>query len=207
MLSNEVFARACRAYYEEQGFIVDHTNGEFAHCPQPERYGSSGYYLLWEHHQHQGLLQSQDIGECCFFAGDAKKWLLECNYFPSDFFTLWDIYEKYSKIHQSVAGKKGAKRMNEIIHSEKDENGKSKHAVNIGKKGGQIGGSKGGRKGGKAGGRKVKVTLQNGSQIVFSSITEAGDYFSISGTYIKKRIREGLSRRGKLLGIKFEFAG
>jgi len=97
MLSNEVFALACRAYYEEQGLIVNETNGQFAHCPQPERYGDAGYYLLWEHHQHQGLLQSRDIGECCFFIGHAKKWLIECDYFPDNYFELWDIYDTYSK--------------------------------------------------------------------------------------------------------------
>jgi hypothetical protein len=95
MLPNEVFALACRAYYEEQGLIVDETNGEFAHCPYPEGMGDTGYYLLHGHHQHQGLLQSKDVGKCCFFVGHAKKWLQECDYFPEGYFDLWETYEEY----------------------------------------------------------------------------------------------------------------
>ncbi len=96
MLPNEEFALACRAYYEEQGLIVDETNGEFAHCPYPEGMGDTGYYLLHGHHQQQGLLQSEDVGKCCFFVGHAKKWLRECDYFPDNFFKLWDIYDVYA---------------------------------------------------------------------------------------------------------------
>jgi hypothetical protein len=95
MLSNERFALACREWYEEQGLIVDARNGEFAHCPLPKRYGEAGYYLLHEHHQQQGLLQSRDIGECCFFAGDVKTWLVNCDYWPENYFDLWDIYEEW----------------------------------------------------------------------------------------------------------------
>jgi len=97
MLPNEVFALACRAYYDEQGLIVDKTNGHFAHCPLPRGMGETGYYLLWEHHQHQGLLQSRDVGKVCFWAGDAKKWLSTCDYWPDNYFELWDIYEEFVK--------------------------------------------------------------------------------------------------------------
>lgn len=96
MLPNEKFALACRAYYDEQGLIVDRTNGQFAHCPLPRNDCDTGYYLLWEHHQHQGLLQSRDVGRCCFWPGDVKKWLLTANYFPDAYFELWDIYEEFS---------------------------------------------------------------------------------------------------------------
>jgi len=96
MLPNEEFALACRAYYEEQGLIVDETNGEFAHCPLPKGMGEKGYYLLWGHHQQQGLLQSRDVGRRCFWVGDVKKWLLTADYFPTNFFELWDIYEEFS---------------------------------------------------------------------------------------------------------------
>jgi hypothetical protein len=97
MLPNEEFALACRAYYEEQGLIVDETNGEFAHCPYPEGMGESGYYLLHDHHQQQGLLQSRDVGKRCFWVGDVKNWLLKSDYFPDNFFELWDIYDEFSK--------------------------------------------------------------------------------------------------------------
>ena len=97
MLPNEVFALACLAYYEEQGLIVDRTNGEVCHCPLPKGMGEKGYFLLHEHHQHQGLLQSKDVGRKCFFTPDAKKWLLTADYFPDNYFELWDIYTEFAK--------------------------------------------------------------------------------------------------------------
>ena len=97
MLPNEEFALACRRYYEEQGLVVDKRNGQFAHCPLPRGEGDTGYYLLWEHHQQQGLIQSRDLGKCCFFSGDTKKWLLTANYFPENYFELWDIYDEFAR--------------------------------------------------------------------------------------------------------------
>jgi hypothetical protein len=134
MLPNERFALECLQRYAESGDIVDATNGQFAHCPQPERYGDKGYYLTWEDHQHQGLLQSRDIGECCFFIGDAKKWLLECDLIPEGYFELWAIYEEFSSAHLRNAGCIGGKNS----HIEKDENGKSKRAVEAGRRMGQL---------------------------------------------------------------------
>ena len=75
---------------------MDATNGQFAHCPLPRGMGETGYYLLWEHHQQQGLLQSRDTGRRCFWIGHAKKWLEGLDYFPDNFFELWDIYEEFS---------------------------------------------------------------------------------------------------------------
>jgi hypothetical protein len=49
--------------------------------------------------------------------GHAKKWLLECDCFPCNYFDLWDIYDEYASGH----GKK--------VHEEKNENGKSVNAV------------------------------------------------------------------------------
>ena len=129
MLPNEQFALACRAYYEEQGLIVDEFNGEFAHSPLTRHGCDTGYYLTHEHHQHQGLLQSKDLGECCFFPYYTLKWLKECDYWPDNYFDLWDTYEKYAKEHAIVAAKKSNK--------EKDENGKSAGAARGGKKGGK----------------------------------------------------------------------
>lgn len=108
MLPNELFALECLQRYVENGDIVDSSNGQFAHCPQPKRYGNTGYYLLWEDHQHQGLLQSRDVGEKCFFNGDAKKWLSECDPFPENYFELWDIYYEFlSGEHHPSHGKTG----------------------------------------------------------------------------------------------------
>ena len=105
MLSNEVFAIECRRKYEEQGLIVDKTNGQFAHCPYPKGMGDSGYYLLWSDHQHQGLLQSRDVGRRCFWTADAKIWL---DGFPEGYFELCDIYQEFnSGKHHSMFGKTG----------------------------------------------------------------------------------------------------
>lgn len=121
MLPNERFALACRAYYDEMGLVVDKRNGQFAHSPLTRKECDTGYYLLWEHHQHQGLLQSKDLDKCCFFSSDTKKWLAECDYWPDNYFELWDIYNEYSG--------KNARETNKVLHTEKDENGKSLFAV------------------------------------------------------------------------------
>jgi hypothetical protein len=92
MLPNEVFALECRKRYEEQGLVVDKRNGQFAHCPLPEGMGDEGLYLLWGDHQHQGLLQSRDVGRRCFWAADVKLWL---DTFPEGFFELYDIYQEF----------------------------------------------------------------------------------------------------------------
>lgn len=152
MLSNEVFALECLQRYAENGDIVDASNGQFAHCPQPRRYGDKGYYLTWEDHQHQGLLQSQDIGECCFFTSDVRKWLLESDVWPDNYFELWDIYQKYSSMLSKENAKKCIKlgvgltdrtpekmsedgrKAGEACHAEKNEEGKSVNAVEGGKK-------------------------------------------------------------------------
>jgi hypothetical protein len=142
MLPNEVFALACRAYYEKQGLIVDETNGEFAHCPLTRKECDTGYYLLWGHHQHQGLLQSLDLGKCCFFAGHALKWLRECDYFPDNYFELWDIYEKYNgengKIFHALKNQEGksvrAVNQAKSWHKKRDKNGKSLHGLKAAEK-------------------------------------------------------------------------
>jgi len=146
MLPNERFALECRAYYDEIGLVVDERNGEFAHSPLTRKECETGYYLLHGHHQHQGLLQSADLGKCCFFPYDALTWLKECGYWPENYFELWDIYEKYSSDHgrknaekqhktkdkngKSLQGVENAKR----LHKVKDENGKSLNCVKGGKK-------------------------------------------------------------------------
>jgi len=63
--------------------------------------------MLHDHHQVQGLWQSKEYEQCCFFAADAKRFLTE-GPFVSGWFELWDIYDKYSTLHASAAGKKSA---------------------------------------------------------------------------------------------------
>lgn len=141
MLPNERFALERRAFYESIGLVVDATNGEFAHCPYPEGMGETGYYLLHDDHQHQGLLQSRDVGQCCFFTGYAKQWLVNCNQLPENYFELWDIYDEYASEHARNAGRKTHEMKNESgksvqgiknaekLHEEKNEEGKSVNAL------------------------------------------------------------------------------
>lgn len=105
MLSNEKFALECRRRYAEDGLVVDQRNGEFAHCPLPKGLGETGYYLLHDDHQWQGLLQSRDVGRRCFWVGDAKQWLLNSS-FVEGYFELWDIFEEFiSGVHNGHHGK------------------------------------------------------------------------------------------------------
>jgi hypothetical protein len=146
MLPNELFALACRAYYDEEGFIVDGANGQFAHSPLTRKECDTGYYLLWGHHQHQGLIQSKDLDKCCFFSGDTQKWLLECDYFPEGYFELWDVYDKYAGQNSLKAAPKIHGQKDDLgrsvhtlrsfarVHDEKDSLGKSLHAIRAGRK-------------------------------------------------------------------------
>ena len=66
---------------------------EFAHCPEPSSKGDWGYYLTFNDHQHQGLLQSKDMGRRCFYTANVKLWL---DTYPPNYFELYDIYRKFN---------------------------------------------------------------------------------------------------------------
>jgi len=108
MLPNEVFALECLARYAREGLDVkeggvhDSYPDQFAHCPYPRpkgqknrRAGDLGYWLTFYDHQHQGLLQSVDEGRRCYFTADV---LLYLNTWPSGFFELYDIYDRFNRI-------------------------------------------------------------------------------------------------------------
>jgi hypothetical protein len=108
--------------------------------------GDTGYYLLHDHHQHQGLLQSRDAGKCCFFVGHAKQWLKNCSYWPDNYFELWDIYDEFVSAHyerinaekdelgRSINAVKGAQIANSINHAAKDDKGRSLLGVKNGER-------------------------------------------------------------------------
>jgi hypothetical protein len=159
MLPNEVFALACLRYYEEQGLIVDKTNGEFAHCPLPRGVGDKGYYLLHEHHQQQGLLQSRDVGRKCFWTADVKKWLQGCTYWPNGYFELWDIWEEFSRITPDAVGRAlETKRKNGTLNCTAGAHRKTR--------------------------KKVEITFPNGRVAVFSSVAFASSYLGTSNARV-----------------------
>jgi len=112
MLPNEVFALECLARYAKEGLVVDSSNGQFAHCPYPKPKGQKkrlagdlGYWLTFEDHQHQGLLQSVDFDRRCFFAGDVQHWL---DTKPPGYEELYVIFTHYiSGEHSSLWGRVG----------------------------------------------------------------------------------------------------
>jgi hypothetical protein len=98
MLTSHQFTLDCLQSYAESGDLIDNTNGVFAHSPVPKcENGVEGFYLTFEDHQYQGLLQSLDYGRCCFFSADVKKWLNSPNVWPTNFFDLWDIHDDIVK--------------------------------------------------------------------------------------------------------------
>ena len=101
------YVKSCLAYYQENGLTPGDPNcgkWEVAHYPVPEcEHGEETLLLLHEHHQVQGLLQSEEYGRSCFFCGHAKRFLLK-GPFVENWFELWDLYEKWAP----DAGKRSA---------------------------------------------------------------------------------------------------
>ena len=98
LFDNELFAIECMAKYAMEGLNVNYRgihNGrrdEFAHCPEPSSKGDWGYYLTFNDHQHQGLLQSKDMGYQCFYTGKVSNWLKPEQ---PNFFELYGIFKYY----------------------------------------------------------------------------------------------------------------
>ena len=117
------FVAKCYANYAELGLEPGNPDdGEWqdAHYPAPKGEGDKTIPLLFEDHQIQGILQSEEYGKYCFFSGHTRKSLTH-GPFVSGWFDLWDIYEKYV----SDNSKKNAEK----AHSQKDELGKSIFAM------------------------------------------------------------------------------
>ena len=142
------FVAKCYANYAELGLEPGNPDdGEWqnAHYPAPDPEGTVTIPLLFSDHQIQGLLQSEEYGRRCFWSGHTKKFLAY-GPFISNWFELWDIYDKWIEEHnrrlheekdelgRSVHGVKSAERLNAAIHEEKDELGRSLHAVKFNKK-------------------------------------------------------------------------
>ena len=111
LFDNELFAIECMAKYAMEGLNVnyrgihDGRSDEFAHCPEPSSKGDWGYYLTFNDHQHQGLLQSEDMDCRCFYTGKVSNWLKPEQ---PNFFELYGIFKYYiSGEHCALTGRVG----------------------------------------------------------------------------------------------------
>ena len=104
MLSNEVFALQCLARYAKEGLVVDSSNGQFAHCPYPKGMGDDGHYLTFFDHQHQGLLQSVDVGRRCYWIPDVKLYLDTEPLGQGELRVIYDRFNKMTKEHKRKIG-------------------------------------------------------------------------------------------------------
>ena len=101
VMNQHTWVQQCTSYYEESGLTPEPGNGwQEAHYPAPKGEGKEVVWLLYDHHQVQGILQSEEYGRMCFFSGDVKKFLT-CGPFVSGWFELWDLYEKHLNLHSS----------------------------------------------------------------------------------------------------------
>jgi hypothetical protein len=146
-MNHHDYVQNCIRFYKENDITPgDPEEGTWnnAHYPLPKGQGNHTIPLLWEHHQVQGILQSEECGKCCFWLGDARRFLNNGS-FVENWFELWDLYEKWSSIAGRKAvekahslknssgksilgvknGKQQAARMNEVLHQARDDQGRS----------------------------------------------------------------------------------
>ena len=181
MLPNEVFALACRERYAEDGLVVDESNGEFAHCPLPEGLGETGYYLLHDDHQWQGLLQSKDVGRRCYFTSNVKRWLMKAN-FVTGYFDLWDIYDEFNQLSEEHKRKVGEAQIGE-------------RNTNFGKRGRYNHLSK-----------PIIVTKPCGGEIRYGGVAEAKRELGANQNIFKFIKTSKIVTRGKFKGWQFRYA-
>jgi len=139
------YVKRCLAFYEEEGLVPGEGPGwEDAHYPAPEGKGDTTVPMLHDNHQVQGLWQSKEYNQCCFFIGHAKRFLTE-GPFVSGWFELWDIFDEISAMHLSAAGSLGGVKAVEL--------GVGAHSPGMASRGGKIGSREGKSEGGKVGGK------------------------------------------------------
>lgn len=109
--------------YEEEGVSPLNSKLYSAHYPAPRGLGEDTINLLWEDHQVQGILQSEEYGRCCFLVRDAYKFLNGEGFLCEGWFDLYDLYQKWSTEHTT----KLAEKLNEHQNTKKSqrENGES----------------------------------------------------------------------------------
>jgi len=189
LLPNEVFALECIARYAREGLVVDSSNGQFAHCPYPRPKGQKkrlpgdkGYWLTFEDHQHQGLLQSQDVGRRCYIPYRVRRYL---DTWPPGCFDLWDIYDKFN----AIRSEEHKKNISKALSGEKN------------RLFGQFGAAHNRSK-------AIIVIKPDGTEEYYGSIIEAArdlgiDSGQLSGSYLKPGKQP---KQGKWKGWQFFYA-
>jgi len=101
-MDQHTFVRDCLAYYEEQG-LTPEPGGEWqeAHYPSPRDVGNKTIWMLHDHHQQQGLLQSEEYQRPCFFNADVLRFLTHGPFVPG-WFELHDAYDRWSGYYGAV---------------------------------------------------------------------------------------------------------
>jgi hypothetical protein len=120
------FVKECLEFYAEGGWSPE-KGWEEAHYPAPKGKGNATIWMLHDHHQIQGLWQSKEYDQCCFFVAEAKRFLTE-GPFVSGWFELWDIYDEYKGESGRKGGRKGGRKAAEL--------GVGAHAPGMASKGG-----------------------------------------------------------------------
>jgi len=101
-MNQHEWVAGCLAYYAEAGMDPE-PGWQEAHYPIPKCLGGTEtVWLTWEHHQVQGLLQSEEYGRSCFYSGEVKVFLNN-NLERRD---LWDLYWKWSGENGRKNGRK-----------------------------------------------------------------------------------------------------
>ncbi len=123
VMDQHTWVQKCLDYYKENN-LTPEPGGEWqeAHYPAPKGLGKDVIWLRFEDHQVQGLLQSEEYGRCCFYGPDTKTFL-DNNFGCSDWFGLYELYEKWVIAHCSKNGVKtgldNLKAMNDHPNTER----------------------------------------------------------------------------------------
>jgi len=139
------FVKGCLGFYQNEG-LTPEKGWEEAHYPAPKEKGEATVWMTHDHHQIQGLLQSKEYDQQCFFNGDAKRFLTYGPFVPG-WFELWDIYDAYSGQNGRKSGKENVELSRGICRLTPEEKSEA----------GRRGGKSGGKKGSESQPREVKV--------------------------------------------------
>lgn len=203
MLPNEVFALECIARYAKEGLVVDSNNGEFAHCPTPRPKGQRGklagdlgYYLTFNDHQKQGLLQSVDVGRRCYWIQAVYRYL---NTMPPGHEELRVIYDEFNK-HTEKAKKKMSEARSGKTHTEETKKKMSKS--HSGEKASQYG-----KFGALHPNSKAIIVIEpDGTKLHFGGVHEAARDLIIPRSNLYYYLKVGYVTGGKFGGYQFFYA-